>query len=71
MANYIVNRTAQYGSGDHEVHNLDANCSHLPSRENQLALGEHSTCSSAVQAARRYYSDVNGCYYCAYACHTT
>lgn len=69
MAQYCVN-TNQQDNGDHEVHNLDANCSHLPDPANRLGLGNHSACQSAVVAAREYYAQVNGCYYCSNACHT-
>ena len=69
MAQYIVNRNAQ-PNGDHEVHNLNGTCYRLPNPENRVALGEHYSCTSAVQAARRHYTQVNGCAYCASACHT-
>ncbi|MDQ0727132.1 hypothetical protein QFZ21_002132 [Microbacterium sp. W4I20] len=71
MPNYIVNRNAQPGSRDHEVHNADSGCQYMPTWSNQIALGNFSSCSGAVQAAQNYYSDVNGCYYCANDCHTT
>lgn len=69
MDNYCVNNNAQQ-NGDHEVHNLDARCPHAPTANNQLFLGSHSTCSSAVTKAKLYYPKSNGCYYCAKACHT-
>lgn len=68
MATYYVNRNAQ-DNGDHEVHS--ASCSFLPEAENRLYLGEFSTCQDAVNAAAKYYTDVDGCYYCSYACHTS
>jgi len=71
VPNYCVNKVAQSGSGDHEVHDLSASCPHLPSAANQLALGWQPTCTSAVAEARRTYVDVNGCFYCVSACHTT
>lgn len=70
MARYVVNRNAQ-SNGDHEVHNVDKDCSFLPDRHNRIDLGNHQNCSTAVAAARRYYAQVNGCFYCASACHTT
>ena len=71
MPTYCVNKVGQSGSGDHEVHDLNFGCPHLPSAQNQLNLGWFSSCSEAVSAAKNYYSDVNGCYYCAKDCHTT
>ena len=71
MPNYCVNNRAQPGSGDHEVHDLASTKSCLPDPINRHALGWHADCTGAVAAAKLIYSDVNGCYYCAYACHTT
>jgi len=67
MASYYVNNNAQ-SNGDHEVHK--SGCSYMPDANNRIYLGEHSTCSSAVLAAKQHYKQVNGCYYCAKACHT-
>jgi len=69
MAQYCVNTNAQ-SNGDHEVHNLGANCSHLPDAVNRLALGNHNNCTTAVSKAKQTYSQSNGCAYCASACHT-
>jgi len=71
VPNYCVNTQAQAGSGDHEVHDLASTKGCLPNPANRLDLGWHAHCSDAVTAAKRIYSDVNGCYYCANACHTT
>jgi hypothetical protein len=67
MAQYYVNKNGQ-SNGDHEVHK--SGCSYMPMAHNRIALGDYSTCSPAVNAARQYYSQVNGCYYCSNACHT-
>ena len=67
MARYYVNRNAQ-SNGDHEVHT--SSCAYLPLPGNRVDLGEHFHCASAVVEARRHYTQVNGCYYCSYACHT-
>lgn len=67
MAHYYVNENAQ-DNGDHEVHKLG--CTFMPQAENRRYLGEFSSCHDAVRAARRYYSQVNGCYYCSRECHT-
>ena len=67
MARYYVRKIAQ-SSGDHEVHTTG--CAWLPDAENRIYLGDFSSCEPAVTAARKYYTQVNGCYYCANPCHT-
>lgn len=67
MEKYYVNMNAQ-ANGDHEVHKFG--CSYMPDLDNKKYLGEFSSCYRAVQEAKRYYSQVNGCYYCSNACHT-
>ena len=68
MPNYIVNSQAQ-SNGDHEVHAFD--CNFLPALQHRIALGFHSNCSSAVTKAKSIgYQRANGCYFCAYSCHT-
>ena len=71
MPYWCVNKVAQSGSGDHEVHDLASTYNCLPDPVNRLELGYFSDCSGAVKAAKDYYSDSNGCYYCARDCHTT
>ncbi len=68
MASYYVNKNAQ-SNGDHEVHR--EGCSWLPNALNRIYLGAFSSCVGAVNEARKYYSQVNGCYYCSNECHTT
>lgn len=68
MPNFCVNKNAQ-PTGEHEVHNLDAGCSHLPDPQNRHMLGNFNNCSQAVTAARAVYSNVDGCAYCAPGCH--
>lgn len=70
MASYIVNKNAQFHDGYHEVHVLNGTCTRLPNRENWVPLGEHATCYSADQAAKRIYPKSDGCHYCAPFCHT-
>lgn len=73
MPYYCVNRNAQPSSGDHEVHDLaigrDKGC--LPAALNQVDLGYHSNCQSAVTAAKRTYPSSDGCKRCVPACHTS
>lgn len=70
MPSYYVN-SRQQPNGDHEVHNKSA-CppQYFPAPENAEYLGEFLTCAQAVAAARQRYRQVNGCYWCSYACHT-
>jgi len=67
MALYYVNKNAQ-SNGDHEVH--EQGCSFMPSDTNRKYLGSFSNCRDAVREAKKHYSQVNGCYYCSYDCHT-
>ena len=67
MEEYYVNMNAQ-DNGDHEVHKTG--CSYMPDLDNRKYLGKFTSCYGAVQEARKYYSQVNGCYYCSIACHT-
>jgi hypothetical protein len=66
MPRYYVNRNAQ-PNGDHEVHK--EGCNWMPS--NKIDLGIFSNCSSAVTAAKNYYSTADGCKHCCEACHTS
>jgi hypothetical protein len=67
MAYYYVNKNAQ-SNGDHEVHTTG--CSFMPESDNRIYLGDFSTCGPAVKEAKKHYTQVNGCYYCAKPCHT-
>ena len=66
MASYYVNQRPQ-PNGDHEVH--QSTCSYLPT--DRTYLGEFTNCRDAVQAAKRYYTKSNGCYWCSRDCHTS
>lgn len=68
MASYYVNKNQQ-SNGDHEVHKQG--CVYMPDAANRIYLGEHVSCHSAVQQARRHYARSNGCYFCSDACHTS
>ena len=70
MPQFCVNKNAQ-SNGDHEVHDLSLGTSCLPIAANRQDLGSHVSCVSAVQVARRYYTQVNGCAWCAPSCHTS
>lgn len=66
---YCVNKNAQ-STGEHEVHNVTANCSYLPNLENRVNLGSHANCHGAVLTAKAYYPIVNGGAYCCSECNT-
>lgn len=68
-SSFCVNRNAQR-TGEHEVHNLDASCPHLPKPDNRRDLGSHPSCSEAVIAASELYKNVDACAYCAPKCNT-
>lgn len=68
MPNYYVRTKAQV-NGDHEVHK--EGCSNMPTVENRKFLGDFSTCSLAVEEAKKTYPKSNGCFWCSYACHTS
>lgn len=65
---YFVNKQGQ-PNGDHEVHKQT--CTYLPAAANLQALGWHSNCRDAVRAAKTFYSQSNGCYWCSRECHTS
>jgi hypothetical protein len=65
---YYVSEVAQ-DNGDHEVH--EATCVYLPNSNNRKLLGEFDSCQDAVRAAKSHHNQVNGCYYCSNACHTS
>ena len=71
MPNFILNRNPQ-PTGEREVHKNDSTCNHLPEPKNRIDLGYHSTCHGAVAKAKQLHTGhpIDGCYYCANACHT-
>ena len=66
MKKNYVNDKAQ-SNGDHEVHK--SGCDYMPG--SKTYLGEYSSCDGAVKEAKKKYTQVNGCYYCCNACHTS
>lgn len=54
-------------NGDHLVH--AESCVHLPRYESRTALGTHADCWDALEHAKLYYNQVNGCHYCSRGCH--
>lgn len=70
MARYCVNKQAQ-PNGDHEVHDVSTSRGCLPDPSNRVDLGFRDGCRPAVAKAKQYYSQSNGCAYCAPSCHTS
>ena len=66
MERYYVNTNAQ-STGEHEVHK--DGCHKMPELQNRIYLGYFSDAKEAVSEARRYFSNVDGCYYCASEAH--
>ena len=66
MARYYVNTNAQ-STGEHEVHK--DGCHRMPEPQNRTYLGYFSDAKEAVREARRYFANVDGCYYCASEAH--
>lgn len=61
MELYCINTNAQ-PTGEHEVHT--SNCALGPSIENRINLGFFHNSSEAIKEAKRYYNNVDGCFYC-------
>jgi len=67
MDDYYVNKNQQE-TGEHEVHK--DGCKHMPLSHNRTYLGKFLSCKGAIIKAKEKYKNVDGCYYCANACHT-
>lgn len=67
MSKYYVNTNAQ-ANGDHEVHKEE--CAWMPHEQHKLYLGDFSNCQDAVRAAKKMFTQSNGCYYCSKECNT-
>lgn len=65
---YYVSKIRQ-ANGDHEIHT--STCTFFPDASNRIYLGDFTSCQEAVRAAKNHYNQVNGCYYCSNACHTS
>lgn len=61
MKLYYINTNAQ-PTGEHEVHT--SSCAHGPSIENRINLGFFHNSSEAIKEAKKYYNNVDGCFYC-------
>ena len=67
MNKYYVNNNEQL-NGDYEVHK--EGCSYMPT-DNYTYLGMFSNCCDAVEKAKDYHRQVDGCYHCLNKCHTS
>jgi hypothetical protein len=66
MAKHYVNYNQTTNPGlHHEVHRED--CRYLPTEKR--FLGDYSNCRPAVEEAKRYYADADGCRTCCPDCH--
>lgn len=64
---YYVNKNAQ-PTGEHEVHTLG--CKYLPSDGNRIYFGVFTNSKDAIREAKKYYSNVDGCFFCCPESHT-
>ena len=64
---YIVNKSAQMGTGDHILHTKD--CPYKPKSENIKELGEFESERVAKLEAEKFFPSVNGCAYCCKKTH--
>ena len=64
---YYINTKAQ-SNGDHELH--INNCPSFPKPENRREIGAFSTCSAALDIAKKIYPTADGCIFCIPECHT-
>ena len=66
MPEYYVNKNAQ-STGEHEVHKEGSY--RMPDLQNRIFLGYFLYAIDAVREARRYFNNVDGCYYCSKEAH--
>lgn len=67
MPRFIVDTTPQPG-GEHLVHDAAIGRGCHPRPEQQLSLGVHSGCRSAVVVARSRFGGAIGCAFCVPLC---
>ncbi len=66
MDYYYVNMNQQE-SGEHEVHK--SSCYRLPNSNNRIGLGYFYYSADALKEAKKYYQNVDGCFYCSPEIH--
>lgn len=67
LYHYYVNDNEQ-SNGDHEVHR--EGCYYLPQIVSKTYLGMFPSAIPAVQKAKQYYTQTNGCAYCSTEANT-
>ena len=68
MKKYYVNIDSTGNPNyNHEVHAED--CIWLPSAKNRIDLGCFNSCFDAVEKAKEYFADIDGCATCCPLCH--
>ena len=70
MAYYFVNKDATQNPGyNHEVHKIGCHVGDQVALAKRIDLGYHTSDNSALLAAKRYYSDADGCVHCCPSIH--
>lgn len=66
MKNYYLS-TYVKNNGNYEVHSLD--CYFLPKQEHRILLGFFDDGKDALNAAKKYKSNIEGCKFCIPECY--
>jgi hypothetical protein len=66
MSNFYVRIKPEF-NGTNMVHKKG--CPFMPDAANRIPLGEFSSDKNAVKEAERFFSRINGCYFCIKECH--
>jgi hypothetical protein len=66
MSNFYVRVKPEF-NGTNMVHKKG--CPFMPDAGNRIPLGEFSNNKNAVKEAGRFFSRINGCYFCIKECH--
>ena len=61
MPTYYVDKNIQ-ANGNHKVHKLG--CNNLPKQMERIYLGSFTVSNNAIETARKYYPQVEGCNKC-------
>ena len=66
MKEYVVNNNSDNNpNNDHEVHTTDC------PQYSYMELGHHFSCDLAIEAAKEFYDNIDGCVHCCFMCHTS
>lgn len=70
MPTYVLNKNSYDGLNEvHDLSSCTAPAHRRPNPENQVPLGWHPDCQSAIKYAMSLGYDPDGCFYCAHPCH--